>query len=419
MKSVFAFASAFASVARRASVPAVALFVGLAPACSSTTPAAPPAVCDDAKCAPGNKCLAMDGETKCRKTCASNGDPATSCPSGFTCASTNAPSTIPPECVKAPAESAALCAAINTYAGTKLTAYTCPAATRAKSKCLASADENVQCCNESPAETLAQPVCVKSYRDLGTGPSGFGAPCDATKGLENPGCDASKGLFCYAGNPSDATAFCSYYNCASDRECGPTYYCGTVNVSPNASTAKVSVGETTTVCLKRSYCSPCAADLDCPSAPDGRAQRCVLDDNSVGLCTPECEVNANCPYDARCLDAGIGVKTCYPRAGTCVGDGTLCAPCRSDADCGDDGACVSGGYTTEKFCAKKALATCSPSVKPSCPPSSKTPAPRIGCTSVPDDPKRVETNPEVPYNYCVGVYTFGEAGDLGCWTPNR
>lgn len=411
MKSVFAFAWS-------ASVASVAALVMVTPACSSTTTPPAPAVCDDAKCAPGNKCLALDGDTKCRKTCASNGDPTSSCPAGFACASTNAPSTIPPECTKAPAESAALCAPINTHSGSKLAAFSCPAATRAKSKCLASADENIQCCNEAPAETFVQPFCVKSYRDLGAGANGFGALCDPSKGLENPGCDASKGLSCHGTSPADATAYCSYYNCSSDRECGPTYYCGAVNVSPNVTTPKVSLRETTTVCLRRNYCAPCNADFDCPQL-DGRTQRCVLDDNSVGFCSPECAENANCPFDARCVDAGIGTKTCYPRAGTCVGDGTLCSPCRSDADCGDDGACVKGEYTTERFCAKKALATCSPSVKASCPASSKTPAPRVGCTSVPDDPKLVNPNPEVPYNYCVGVYTFGEAGDLGCWTPNR
>ena len=54
------------------------------PAPAATTPAA----CVDAKCAVGNKCLALGAETKCRKTCTSNSDPATSCPFGYTCTDT-------------------------------------------------------------------------------------------------------------------------------------------------------------------------------------------------------------------------------------------------------------------------------------------------------------------------------------------
>src|SRR5438105_15855007 len=41
--------------------------------------------CDDAKCLPGNKCLPLGDEVKCRKTCSSNTDPATACPFAYTC----------------------------------------------------------------------------------------------------------------------------------------------------------------------------------------------------------------------------------------------------------------------------------------------------------------------------------------------
>ncbi len=93
-----------------------------------------------------------------------------------------------------------------------------------------------------------------------------------------------------------------------------------------------------------------------------------------------------------------------------MGDGELCSPCQNDNDCGDDGICIKGSYTTERFCAKKATACSSALTK--CPASAKAGA-DIRC-QVPD-----AANPSPSDSYCFGLYTLGASKDLGCWTPNR
>jgi hypothetical protein len=394
-----------------------AAFLGLAlalvvPACSSSTVNTPAGTdaCDDTKCAPGNKCLSMDGEVKCRKTCSSNTDPATNCPVGATCAAGNAPSTIVEGCTKGDAaKTESLCGALITEGGSKLTAYTCGEVP--PKGCLATATPSEWCCNDAPAELFPEPFCVKQLNVVPAGPKRFGAACNGSGGLDNPDCDSASGFYCYGTGPGDGASFCTRYDCHSDRECAPNYYCATINVAPNVTTSKPTVHKTTTACLRRDYCAPCKADLDCPPV-NNLPQHCVPDDNYVGFCAPECATAANCAKDAKCVDGGIGIKTCYPRAGQCVGDGSLCSPCRSDADCGDDGACVTGQYTTERSCAKKSEITCKTgSVAGTdfkCPPSAKAKA-TIRC--------RGDVFEQVPMNYCHGLYAFGESADIGCWTP--
>jgi hypothetical protein len=93
----------------------------------------------------------------------------------------------------------------------------------------------------------------------------------------------------------------------------------------------------------------------------------------------------------------------------CVGDQSLCSPCRNDGDCGDDGLCVKGQYTTERACAKKSAVTCTDTAK-MCP-TSAAPKAKIGCTTM--------DGPDLPANYCVGLYPFSTGSDLGCFTPKR
>ncbi len=340
--------------------------------------------CDDSKCAPGNKCLTADGETKCRKTCTSNSDPANACPYGYTCVSAD----------------------------------------------------------PQPA------FCVADTTGFTTPRKGqFGAPCNPTGGIDNnPDCDITNFFWCFAKSPTDGSAYCTRYDCTTDRDCAAGFYCDQANVGPSATTTNRHVGQTRAVCQKRAYCAPCVADLDCP--PDkGRPQHCVpTADGSASFCSPECTSNSTCNNEAACSPLGSDptIKTCYPRAGTCKGDGSYCSPCRSDADCGQDGACVKGQYTTEHFCAKKAGSPCQAGAKPNCPAIPMgVPAKHSVCST--DDSAE-----SPPRDYCSGIYLFVDTAagpctkdtdcpvidkqgdhepcvdqvcftsdDFGCYTPNR
>jgi hypothetical protein len=325
--------------------------IAILAACSDDPKTGGPVTCDSAKCAAGNTCLPLNGETKCRKTCTSNADPATSCPFGYTCVDT---------------------------------------------------------------QTGVAPFCVQdtALRDDGLPiekkPSGqWGSKCQANLGVTNPGCDSDQGFFCYGTAPTDGDAYCTRYGCELDSDCGAGFWCGQINRAPNVAKAKRSYGEVDKVCLRRTFCSTCKVDLDCPPVL-GRPQHCATDANGGGFCAPECDANEACNNEAKCVALeGLASKICYPRANVCVGDGSVCSPCRVDSDCGADGACVKGSYTTERTCAKK-VGACA-----ECPKDVTAGGKRvIGCSA--------EDGDNLPANHCVGLYVIGDQpSDLGCYTPDR
>lgn len=355
-----------------AGVLAAFFVVAATPACSSDEVAAAPS-CVDSKCAPGNKCLALNGETKCRKVCTSNADPAGACPFGYTC--------------------------------------------------VAPDSGGEAFCQQDQARNEDGSYVTKSAKGQ------WGAPCNPTGGVVNPDCDADQGFYCFGTSPTDATAYCTRYDCETDRSCGAGFWCATVNTTPNverrkrtllADASASGVGEVHNVCLRREYCSTCKVDLDCPAVA-GVPQHCVDDADGNKFCANACATSAECAKDAQCADVD-GNKVCYPRAGRCVGDGSLCAPCRSDVDCGDDGACITGQYTSERFCAKKSATPCAAGKRGSCP-STLTLGEEVvtACSTADTD--------NYPASYCLGLYevgprTCGQTGnqpcyDLGCWTPSR
>jgi hypothetical protein len=311
--------------------------------------------CDSSKCAAGNKCLALGSETKCRKTCASNTDPQASCPAGYTCV----------------------------------------------------------------AHPASEPFCEQNVSWPAPAKGQWGTPCLPTNGFENnKDCQSAEGFFCFGTGPNDAEAYCTRYDCTTDRECAPGFFCGDVNVAPNVKTAKRTFGETVKVCQRRAYCAPCEADFDCPSV-GGNPQRCVPDDDGVGFCTAECDQGRACNVDAKCVDPGIGLKVCYPRAGRCKGAGELCAPCRSDKDC-PDGACVTGNYSGEKSCTVKSPSPCKldESNGKACPAPIGPAGRAVRCLGN-QQSNGSAIYPEIPKDQCHGYYKLGEGGDVGCFTPNR
>lgn len=314
----------------------VALLVALSVACGDDT-------CDSSSCAAGNTCIALGGETRCRKTCSSNTDPLTSCPFNYTCAD---------------------------------------------------------------PERRGQPFCVQSAALVTQKPQGqWGALCRANLGVDNPDCDRDQGFFCYGQSPGDGEAYCTRYECTADAECGPGFACEVVNQTPSVDVERrTTIGATFNVCVRRSYCSSCTSDVDCPTRA-GVVSHCIEDVGGKRFCAPECTTSASCAKDAQCVDYGIGPFVCYPRAATCVGDGSLCAPCRSDADCGEDGICLKGEKTEERACGKK-VADCA-----ACPRTAPTSGAAIGCTE--------SDLGMLPKLHCAGVYSLGQTDDLGCWTPGR
>lgn len=324
-----------------------------------TSSSGAPAACDPAKCFTGNECLPLEGVEECRKVCSSNDEPSTSCPFNYNCVSTDPDNDVKPFCVATTAR---------TNDGEKL-----------------------------------------EKKESGQ----WGYPCLASKGSKNPDCDRDQGFYCYGTSPTDGDSYCTRYDCESDLECGPGFACVDINTTPNIATSKKKeTGKTQKVCLKRTYCSPCAVDLDCPD-DKGVPQHCITDKRGRGFCTPECTSSQNCNNEAKCVTAKLGgsktAKVCYPRSTVCIGEPKLCASCLVDTDCGEGGVCTHGQYTTEKFCITPAPGgDCA-----QCPKEVSDPARKIGCSK--------EAGDLYPANYCLPVYSIGGTlgADIGCWTPDR
>jgi hypothetical protein len=325
-------------------------------------------------------------------------------------------------------------------------------------------------CNDAQPQSW----CAPNTLALPQLPSGqWGASCLPAGGeANNPSCDVADGFACYGASPTDATAFCTLFGCEFDTDCPGTWWCARENQGPNVRSSKSTFGITRAVCLPRAYCAPCHLDHDCPKATDGTPQHCVIDATSAasaGFCAPACGTDGNCAVDATCqnwqslctpgqgpscqsdddcpalsgvaqhCDAGKcapecaadsdcdgpganGVpakcqwaRVCTPRAGTCLGDGGFCSPCRSDADC-KNGYCLSGlPYSTERFCSLKSTAA-------SCDPTVANPA---GCPAhATKDNWLLNVCTTAPADQCEGLVALGtstgQVSELpGCWTVNR
>jgi len=128
---------------------------------------------DDAKGAPGTKSLALDGETKCRKTCNSNsaGDGLVSCPFNYTC--------------------------------------------------LAQPDGNTFCVEDT---------AKIEKKDKGQ----WGAACNPSNGSDNPDCDRGQEFYCFAESPTDGKAYCTRYGCETDRDFRAKFLFAKSNGGPSA-----------------------------------------------------------------------------------------------------------------------------------------------------------------------------------------
>jgi hypothetical protein len=263
------------------------------------------------------------------------------------------------------------------------------------------------------------PYCVADATPIDGPRAGqWGASCSPLGGLaKNPDCDVAQGFVCNGSSPTDGAAFCTRYGCASDADCGHGFYCGRVNQVPSVESDATTTGATIAACLPRGYCAPCASDVDCGPAT-GQPQSCVAGTDGVTFCAPHCATDASCHLDATCTSLG-GFDACLPRAGVCKGDGSLCAPCRSDADC-TNGVCARADFSDERFCTAKSGVPCKTasdgSLVAQCPKAPKGP-PLTSCTIATD----AGLPPAIPPDQCVGEVADGTDDGttlyvFGCWT---
>ena len=246
------------------------------------------------------------------------------------------------------------------------------------------------------------PYCVDITKKVTPKPGQWGGSCNPTLGEDNEGCDGAQGFKCFAELPTDAnSALCTTFGCKADSECPGQYYCATVNTAPNATTADRSFGETRTACLPRVQCAPCTTNADC------KGGRCVADGSGVKSCMRTCDRDSACEKDAYCSEGDTDVPVCYPYAGVCKGDGTLCSPCRSDADCkAGGGVCYDAlPNSTERFCTQK-VENCSATTCPKTESGAK-----VACFK--------DTTPGVG-GQCTGLVALLQGGDLpACWSRKR
>jgi hypothetical protein len=306
--------------------------------------------CQDSDCAPNNVCVAENGDTKCRRLCSSQFDPATGCPFNFTCV------------------------------------------TRAQ------------------GDYCSQNALVLNKVDKGQ----WGAPCNPARGRDaNVDCDIDQEFRCYGESPSDANSYCTRFDCTDDRQCGAGMYCATVNRYPDVTSAIRSIKSTTRVCLKRAYCAPCASDVDCPS-DGGKISHCIADAAMGHYCTVECDSDMACNNEAKCTNTpDAPKKVCVQRAGVCIGDGSICAPCRSDKDC-PRGLCEKTEYSTERWCTVQSGVPCTQARPDGDCPLMVNGAAKAGCFT---------SNEPQWQNQCTGFFTLGQPPDqdtvAGCYTPAR
>ncbi len=202
--------------------------------------------------------------------------------------------------------------------------------------------------------------CLKaSWKNPAQG--GYGTNCAVSAGGcggENP---CANGFSCLYAAACDAAAYCTT-SCQSDRDCPPTFFCGV----PDATKP------TERVCLKRTECTPCATDDQCPLS-----DKCATDKNGEHYCAKTCSSDSDCPrpekdqdsqgnivtvgdpFETCAADPGGKGKVCQPIGGVCHGPSTLpheaagqiCSPCREGepSDCQSGYACFEAD-TGERYC---------------------------------------------------------------------
>jgi hypothetical protein len=308
----------------------------------------------------------------------------------------------------------------------------------------------------TPPKWLDNPAC-----DLGNGFGCYGiSPSDASAFCTQFFCvadsDCAGGWWCATVNvgPNVTTLNASYGKapqkvclprtycapCQLDHDCAPTadgqpQYCIADSQGNGFCTSRCAA---TTGCATDAQCvarwklcisstaggTSCTRDEDCPPSAQDVAQHCDFGVQAAdagltpsGVCAPECGSDADCnaAQGQHCQNSNTAF--CQPRAGLCKGDGKLCSPCRSDADCATGGFCVPADYSTERFCTTPGMPAAN--MMCSCPVhTTGSPLSSVGCT-LPQPPGNPPLPPTFPPPYqCVGLENLGGSPVLGCWSKH-
>ena len=170
---------------------------------------------------------------------------------------------------------------------------------------------------------------TRSFCHTPTHPDGMGLACYM-------GQSCAAGLKCL-GDDGSPRAVCTH-SCKTGLDCPTSMECA---IDPSDATGK------TNACRPRRFCSACVTDEECGA---GR----VCSDMGLGakFCTKTCDVGSfECPRYADCTHVDAEDRdVCTHRAGTCIGDGTLCQPCADDLCASSDFQCLTFRQSGETFC---------------------------------------------------------------------
>jgi hypothetical protein len=391
-------------------------------ACTSKSPSTGPAqTCDPAQCAAGNDCI-DDGSgsgPSCHKVCTQQTD----CPFGYYCNDGRPKSWCAQNTLTFPSQ--------------PMGQWGAPC---------------------TPPQESGNPACdgMDGFSCYGISPSDANAFCTQFGCLGDSDCTG--GWWCATVNvgPNVTTSKATYGKpprqiclprsycapCQLDHDCAPTPdgqpqyciadsqgngYCTSRCTATASCTADAACGPRWKLCLSSPPAGmPCTRDEDCPPSAQDYAQHCDFGPVQggvdaglplTGVCAPECGTDADCDASQgqRCLNSNTSF--CSPRAGVCKGDGKLCSPCRSDADCMSGGFCVQAEYSTERFCTVAGKAAANNQC--SCPAGTTTgiPGVTVGC-SLPAQPGNPLPPTFPPPYQCVGLEMLGGAPILGCWSKH-
>lgn len=161
---------------------------------------------------------------------------------------------------------------------------------------------------------------------------GFGEHCES-----HTDC-APWGLMCFRWGAEDPDPICSW-KCEDPYDCPEYFVCD----------YKYGFAQPVTICKQAEYCSPCEADIQCSLS----GMKCIRDKKGGKFCSYPCKPGIlSCNGGSRCIwveeEQGF---YCMPYWGACVGNGSVCAPCKVEEDCSKSGThCVESYYSHERFC---------------------------------------------------------------------